>query len=142
LSHALHKVYPMTEITSVSKQPSNAGEATASALAAQKIRALSERKPIESPVKCPPPVEKIDAITVDPVEMRERLDDAIKSLTESLKSKQNGLSFAVDEVSGRSVVTVKSKQTGEVIRQIPGEVVLRVASSIEALKGILFDDMF
>jgi len=37
---------------------------------------------------------------------------------------------------------VTSKQTGEVIRQIPGEAVLRVANSIESLKGILFDDVF
>jgi flagellar protein FlaG len=132
----------MTEITSVSKQPSSAVESTASASAVQKIRVLAEQGATESPVKRPPPVEKIDAITVDPVEMRERLDEAIKSLTESLESKQNGLSFAVDDISGRNVVTVKSKQTGEVIRQIPGEVVLRVASSIEGLKGILFDDVF
>jgi uncharacterized FlaG/YvyC family protein len=36
-------------------------------------------------------------------------------------------------------VTVKSTATGEVIRQIPSEAVLRVAHTFEALKGLLHD---
>jgi len=37
------------------------------------------------------------------------------------------------------VITVSNTQTGEVIRQIPHEAVIRVADSIDRLKGILFD---
>jgi flagellar protein FlaG len=37
------------------------------------------------------------------------------------------------------VITVTDKDTGEVIRQIPTEVVVRVAHSIEKMKGLLFD---
>ena len=74
--------------------------------------------------------------------MRLRLEEAIKALSEKLEAKQSGLSFRVDERLGRSIVMVTSKQTGEVIRQIPGEAVLRVANSIESLKGVLFDDVF
>ena len=88
------------------------------------------------------PIKKIDAITLDPKEMRLRLEEAIKALSEKLEAKQSGLSFRVDERLGRSIVMVTSKQTGEVIRQIPGEAVLRVANSIESLKGVLFDDVF
>jgi len=35
-----------------------------------------------------------------------------------------------------------NKETGEVVRQIPNEVVIRVANSIEDLKGVLFDAEF
>jgi len=36
-------------------------------------------------------------------------------------------------------VTVTSLSTGEVIRQIPNEVVVRVAHSIEKIKGLLLN---
>jgi len=38
---------------------------------------------------------------------------------------------------GLPIVVVKNSQTGEVVRQIPNEVVVQVAHSIEAFKGML-----
>ena len=106
--------------------------------------ATAEKPDVISEVPRPhvQPIKKVDAITLDPQEMRLRLEEAIKALSEKLEAKQSGLSFRVDERLGRSIVMVTSKQTGEVIRQIPGEAVLRVANSIESLKGVLFDDVF
>ena len=49
------------------------------------------------------------------------------------------LSFSVDDLINKIVVTVKTKQ-GEVIRQIPSEVALRVAHSIENMKGLMQDE--
>ena len=69
-----------------------------------------------------------------------RLQDAIATLNERMKSSQKDLSFSVDQISKRFVVTVMDQNTGEVIRSIPGESVLRVAHSIEALKGVLFEE--
>jgi len=37
------------------------------------------------------------------------------------------------------VVTVRKADTGEVIRQIPNDVVVRMAHSIDALKGLMLD---
>jgi uncharacterized FlaG/YvyC family protein len=39
------------------------------------------------------------------------------------------------------VILVKNQDSGEVIRQIPNEVVIKVAHSIEDLKGILHNDI-
>jgi uncharacterized FlaG/YvyC family protein len=39
------------------------------------------------------------------------------------------------------VVYVKNAETGEVVRQIPNEVVVRLAHSIESFKGILHNDL-
>jgi len=36
------------------------------------------------------------------------------------------------------VVTVRSAETGEVVRQIPNETVVKVAHNIEKMKGLLF----
>jgi flagellar protein FlaG len=48
-----------------------------------------------------------------------------------------GLNFAMDEKLGRPIISVKNSETGEVVRQIPNEVVVRIAHGIEDLKGLL-----
>jgi flagellar protein FlaG len=50
------------------------------------------------------------------------------------------LNFSIDEKLGRPVVTVRNESTGEVVRQIPNEVVVRVAHSIDELKGLLLNE--
>ena len=56
-----------------------------------------------------------------------------------LSPRSGGLSFHIDEAVGGPVVTVRSSETGEVVRQIPNEVVVRVAHSIEKMKGLIFN---
>jgi len=43
----------------------------------------------------------------------------------------------VDEKLGRPIIYVKNTATGEVVRQIPNEVVVHIAHGIEDLKGLL-----
>jgi flagellar protein FlaG len=72
-------------------------------------------------------------------EMRKNLQEAVSRLNEQLKSKGRDLSFSLDERIDRTIITVKNLQTGEVVRQIPTEEVVRMAHSIEDLKGVLFN---
>jgi len=72
--------------------------------------------------------------------LQERLQEAISTLNERMRSSQQSLNISVDKASKRFVVTVTDKSSGEVIRHIPGESALRVAHSLEALKGVLFDN--
>ena len=74
-------------------------------------------------------------------EMRKNLHEAVSRLNEQLKSKGRGLIFSLDERIDRTIITVKNLQTGEVVRQIPTEEVVRMAHSIEDLKGVLFNKM-
>jgi flagellar protein FlaG len=74
--------------------------------------------------------------------LQERLQEAISTLNERMRSSQQSLNISVDKASKRFVVTVTDKSSGEVIRHIPGESALRVAHSLEALKGVLFDNDF
>ena len=60
-------------------------------------------------------------------------------LNHQLASSKRGLGFHIDEAVGGPVVTVRSSETGEVVRQIPNEVVVRVAHSIEKMKGLIFN---
>lgn len=73
--------------------------------------------------------------------IRERLDAAIQTLNERMTKGPKKLSFSVDEVSNRYLVVVTDQRSGEVVRQVPAEAVLRVAHNIETLKGVLFDKL-
>jgi flagellar protein FlaG len=80
-------------------------------------------------------------IKYDANEMREDLQKAIELLNTQVSKNNLGLGFSMDEALGRPVVTVKNTQSGEVIRQIPNEVVVKIAHNIEAFKGLLHSGM-
>ena len=85
-------------------------------------------------VQAPKPV----AIKFDESEVRQNLQDAVRMLNQQMTSTKRGLGFQVDEAVGGPVVTVRSAESGEVVRQIPNEVVVRIAHNIEKVKGLLF----
>jgi flagellar protein FlaG len=68
-----------------------------------------------------------------------KLDEIVSHLNVKMEVRDKSLNFSVDEVSNRVMVTVTDKMSGEVVRQVPSEAILKVAHNIEALKGVLFD---
>jgi flagellar protein FlaG len=78
-------------------------------------------------------------IQFDAAQLSKNLQEAVKMLNEQMATTKRGLGFRVDEAINGPVVTVTSLSTGEVIRQIPNEVVVRVAHSIEKIKGLLLN---
>ena len=85
-------------------------------------------------VQAPTPV----AIQFDASEVRQNLQEAVSMLNKQMSATKRGLGFQVDEAVGGPVVTVRSAESGEVVRQIPNEVVVRMAHNIEKIKGLLF----
>jgi len=79
-------------------------------------------------------------IGFDAREMRRQLEDAIQQLNDQAQRNSRDLNFRVDDVVDRTVITVRSKHTGEVVRQIPSETVLKVAHNIEDMKGLLWNE--
>jgi len=61
----------------------------------------------------------------------ERVRQAARQLDAWLKGSARTLEFRIDDSTGRIVVTVHDSETNEVIRQIPGEEVLRLAHSLQ-----------
>jgi flagellar protein FlaG len=61
--------------------------------------------------------------------------DALETLNDSLKAWSTGLRFEMDEEAQRLVVSIVDNETGEVIRQVPSEAVLKVAKMITQLQG-------
>ncbi len=79
--------------------------------------------------------EKTQELTMEAaVEMAEKRQELNKLERERLVEKMNefvtsinrGVSFKVDESSGRDVVTIYEARTGDVIRQIPDEEMLEI----------------
>ena len=78
-------------------------------------------------------------LQINPAQERENLKQAVNMLNQQAQQTNRGLGFRMDEVLNAPVVTVTSAQTGEVVRQIPNEVVIRVAHNIEKVKGMFFN---
>lgn len=62
---------------------------------------------------------------------REAAERAQKQLEAYLEAHDQSLRFNVDEASGLTVVHVVNTSTGEVVRQIPTEVVVRIAQFLK-----------
>jgi flagellar protein FlaG len=65
---------------------------------------------------------------------RAAVEAAAQELQDYVASAGRTLEFRLDESTGMTVVTVKDTESGDVIRQIPSEEVLKIA---ESLKGRL-----
>ncbi|ATC81545.1 MULTISPECIES: flagellar protein FlaG [Pseudoalteromonas] len=80
-------------------------------------------------------------------EVEQSLLDSVDKLETLAQLNSKQFKFHIDEQTKSSVVVVTDKATNEVIRQIPSEEVLELASKIDALQeqifgqplGVLFD---
>ena len=78
-------------------------------------------------------------IQYDPAQMQRNLEEAIKRLNDQMQQHNRNLSFSMDQSTKSLVIVVKNSQTGDVVRQIPEESVLRVAHNLENLKGLMLN---
>ncbi|CDF92484.1 Flagellin protein FlaG [Pseudomonas sp. SHC52] len=95
-------------------------------------------KPVEKP--------RADALVVAPVKEapkdaaaeQEKLKKAVQEIEKFVQSVKRNLEFSIDEPSGKVVVKVIASDSGEVIRQIPNEEVLKLANSLNDANSLLF----
>ena len=99
---------------------------------------VEKAEPAVPKVKLQTP-EKVD-LGFDAKEMRQNLQEAIDRLNQQLKANGRDLSFQMDEEINRPIITVRNIETGEVVRQIPSEEIIRMAHSLEEGKGLLFNE--
>ena len=75
------------------------------------------------------------------------VDEALSKINDFVQSKSRQLNFSVDDDSGRQVIKVTDAGSGDVIRQIPTEDVLKLSARIQELQsdvgsavGLFFDN--
>ena len=124
---------------------------------------VSQGKPVinlpsvnAAPASAPAPVPRSDAVASNFSEInsnnkksvdallnnRKEIDNALAELKRLADNSGRSLGFSKDPAVSGPVITVTDNDTGKVVRQIPVEVVVRVAHSIEKMKGLLFDKSF
>jgi flagellar protein FlaG len=69
----------------------------------------------------------------------EKMESIIKVANAALDSANNSLRFRLDETLKTPIISVVDQDSGEVIRQLPSEELVRISRSIETMRGVLFD---
>ena len=71
---------------------------------------------------------------------RAELEDALDEVQARMDQMGTNLQFAMDKVAEDIVVKVTDKESGDLIRQIPSEDVVKLRKKLEELSGLLFDE--
>ena len=115
--------------------PTVASRVRVSAVNEPATKAAVAEAPPQPKVTAPKPIE----IKFDPAEVRKNIQEAVNVLNQQINEHNRGLGFSIDDSLETPVVTVRSTVTGEVVRQIPNETVVRVVHSIDSIKGLLIN---
>lgn len=99
----------------------------------------SERVVTPTPSRTPPMPPVGPLAPNDAERLTQAFDNVVAQLNQQMQINNRNLGFTMDRRLNTPVITVTDKNTGDVIRQIPAESVLRVAHSIENLKGVLYN---
>jgi flagellar protein FlaG len=79
------------------------------------------------------------AINPEPVISAKELDVKIAQLNEAMVSSNQAIVFSKDSATGKDVVRVSNKSTGELIRQMPSVEALKATQSIDQMMGLIFN---
>ncbi|WP_428603355.1 flagellar protein FlaG [Sedimenticola sp.] len=69
----------------------------------------------------------------------QKLDKAVEQLNEFAQSVQRKLEFSVDEESGKTVIKVIDKESGQMVRSIPSEEVLDMQKRLKETSEAIFN---
>jgi len=64
------------------------------------------------------------------IQKREKIEEKVSELNSFVQNIQRGIQFSVHEETGRSVISITDKDTGEEIRRFPSEQVLSMSAKI------------
>lgn len=117
----------------------NAALAT-TALPQSSISGPSQGEPNVQVSSAKPKAESKPATSFDPQKLLSQMQEIVDRINEQMKDHNRNLGFSIDRKINTFVVTVRNSNTGEVVRQIPSEVVVKVAHSLEEMRGLLFNE--
>jgi flagellar protein FlaG len=108
---------------------------------------VTNGSPINGGEGLPPRGKEVPSQAVDTAELSEKVTE----INDMIRNIQRDLAFNIDEDSGKTVIRVIDSESGELIRQIPSEKVLAIATQLrdfqddtvrpgEIGQGLLFSD--
>jgi flagellar protein FlaG len=69
---------------------------------------------------------------------KDTLQDVVETIQDFVQSVSRNINFQLDDSSGRMIVNVTERNTGELIRQIPSEEALQLAENLSEIRSLLF----
>jgi flagellar protein FlaG len=84
-----------------------------------------------------PEAPKID-INREPIISSKELEIKIGELNEAMVSRNQAVLFSTDPQTGKDVVRVTNKSTGELIRQMPSVEALKAMQNMDTMIGLIF----
>lgn len=117
--------------SSVSAEPVEAGLSSRPAARQADISQLKSAMP-------PAATESQKAVEQSSQVDRNALDTAITDIQDFVQSTSRNIDFQIDDSSGRVVINVTERSSGDVIRQIPSEEALRLAENLSQIRSVLF----
>ena len=147
---------PFTDGTPIGKEGKVDTVNTSKVIQSKPVISLPGGNAASAKAQAPVPMPRTDAVASNFSEInnnnkksvdalmnnRREIDNALAELKRLADNSGRSLGFSKDPAVSGPVITVTDDQTGKVVRQIPVEVVVRVANSIEKMKGLLFDKSF
>jgi len=70
---------------------------------------------------------------------RESAQALVKQISQQLEDSGRSLALSVDEVAGDIVTRVLNPNTGELVRSIPSEEMLRISRNLMSIEGLLIN---
>jgi len=89
----------------------------------------------------PKPVPEAPKIHInrEPIISSKELEAKIVELNEAMVSRNQAVVFSTDPQTGKDVVRVTNKSTGELIRQMPSVEALKAMQNIDQMMGLIFN---
>jgi len=118
------------------------------AVAASTVRSLEpmprptsveESQAAAAPKNAVQPIESTFEMNDKTVISADDLKAAIVSLNQNLQKMNRNVHFSIDAASGKDVVRVTNRNTGETVRQLPSEETLQFLRNLDNMMGIIFD---
>ena len=81
-------------------------------------------------------VESVDSLR----KLTEELHEAIAALNAALAKAPTKAIITHDDSLNRYIVRIADKESGEVVREIPSEAILKFARNLKEIKGLMFDE--
>ncbi|MCW8950366.1 MAG: flagellar protein FlaG [Sedimenticola sp.] len=121
-------------LSSVSTQPKGATNS------AGRVRESSDIEMVVPVPSSVPDKARKEAGRPSAVADGQKLNEAVDQLNEFAQSVQRKLEFSVDDESGKTVVKVIDKESGQMVRSIPSEEVLDMQKKLKETSEAIFNN--
>ncbi len=91
-----------------------------------------------APPQAPAPEAQLQPLPKAAAPERPQLEQVVKEFKQLVKPVvSNSLDFSIDDSTGKAIVRITDRETGELIRQIPSEEMMEIARSLDKMQGLL-----